>query len=747
MTGRLRYVLAAAFAALFFLVPTGPELDPSLATLEVRSWLLTEGDDRPEEEKQADRDAGKDVVDRSTFGLAITKGEGLDAEAVGERGMRVRFLGGDESQERRAEREAQLGRALREFLRSTGKRAVANRLPVNLEVRVGDNGFRGVLTDDGGELLSAIEYQKDPKEGYLAPGYYPDRWSLLPALVAIVLAILSGKVIPSLLLGCLTGAFVYAGNLGGMLTHVVVDTVGSDILQSQFQLEIIGFVIFLFMAIGIMSRSGGMRGMVEWVRRFAKGPVSTQFSTWIIGLLVFFDDYSNCIITGTTMRPVADKNRIAREKLAYIVDSTAAPIAGISIFSTWVAYEISQFAPQLPEVTKPDGSPYAISDGFTIFVQTLPFRFYCLFTIVMVFLTIATRREFGPMLSAARRAHHDGKPSADDAELMVKEGLSKLEPDEKTPHRGWNALGPLLFLISSTIALIFHYGTSELKDAQRSLPFFERMAAILSNGESQRALCWASAAAAVLATLLAVGQKLMSWGDAAKAAYLASKSLIFAIVILILAWSIGEICGDLGTAKFLTAAFGESFAPWLLPATMFGLSSLVAFSTGTSYGTMAILLPNVVVLSHTMGTQDPELGGTALMLLTIGAVLEGSIFGDHCSPISDTTVLSSVASGSDHLHHVRTQAPYAVTVMLVSMIVGYIPIALYGLDFWPDQLGRRVRRTVPRDACLRAEARRTDRGFGELSQLTRRRGSASTSSRIRSGSRSRANARPYQAIA
>jgi Na+/H+ antiporter NhaC len=206
---------------------------------------------------------------------------------------------------------------------------------------------------------------------------------------------------------------------------------------------------------------------------------------------------------------------------------------------------------------------------------------------------------------------------------------------------------------------------------------------ILGNGESQRALFWGALSALALATLLAVGQRILSLGDALRSAANSAKSLVFAVVILVLAWSIGQICKDLGTAQFLTAAFLGSFSPWLLPVVLFLLSSLVSFSTGTSYGTMAILLPNVVVLAHTMGSGIPELGGTALMILTIGAVLEGSIFGDHCSPISDTTVLSSVATGSDHLHHVRTQAPYAVMVMGVAVLCGYIPAAVFGPAAWP----------------------------------------------------------------
>jgi len=301
----------------------------------------------------------------------------------------------------------------------------------------------------------------------------------------------------------------------------------------------------------------------------------------------------------------------------------------------------------------------------------------------MVLLTIVLRREFGPMLTAARRAFRYGKPIADDASPMLRSGLAETEPPSGVPIRGLNALLPLLLLVLGTIALIFVFGWSGLSDADRALPLWQQVPRILGNGESQRALLFASAGAFVLATALAVGQRILTLGDALLSALRSAHSLFFAVVILILAWAIGAVCADLGTAQYLTASFHGAFEPWLLPVGLFAISCLVAFSTGTSYGTMAILLPNVVVLAHTMGESDPDLGGPVLMMLTIGAVLEGSIFGDHCSPISDTTVLSSVATGSDHLHHVRTQAPYAVAVMLITIVCAYVPVALLGPGTWP----------------------------------------------------------------
>jgi Na+/H+ antiporter NhaC len=657
MTGSLRWLLAAAFVVLFALLPSAD--DRQVALLKTRAWLLDDGS--PLAAALPDESSPVPILESE---ILPPSPEAADlAEAFARTG--------------------------REWARSNGREIDRQAPPLRLTLRVGDNGFEATLLGpQGAPAGEPLRYLKSPVEGETSAGYFPNRLSLLPAFLAIILAILTGRVIPSLLAGCLAGALLYTElSPTAGVAHLTLGIAWGRILTDSFNQEILGFVIFLFMAVGVMARSGGIQGMVAWVSRFAKGPVSTQLCSWAIGILVFFDDYSNCIITGSTMRPLTDRNGVSREKLAYIVDATAAPIAGISIFSTWVAYEVSMFALQLPEVTQADGiTPFRQADGFAIFVQTLPFRFYCIFTIATVLLTILLRREFGPMLAAERRAHHHRKPVADDARPMVAEDLDRTSPPEGAPLLGRNAFLPILLLVGATVFLVFRQGTAALAaddPTALSLPLLERIPKILGGGESQRALFYASIGAFALAVLLAVGQRILKLGDAVQSALRSAKSLGFAVIILVLAWSIGAVCKDLGTAQFLTAAFHGSFQPWLLPIVLFVTSALVAFSTGTSYGTMAILLPNVVVLAHVMGSEVPELGGVGLMILTIGAVLEGSIFGDHCSPISDTTVLSSVSTGCDHLHHVRTQAPYAVAVMAIATICGYLPAALLGPSYWP----------------------------------------------------------------
>ena len=642
MTGRLRYVLAAAFMALFWLLPEADR--EHVAFLQTRAWLT--------------EDAGP-------FETALVDGK-LPALVV---------TADHQRQQQRWAGEYQ--RVAREWSRSTGN-AIVDELPaMHLAIMSGDQGFRSDFQAPG------KPGQRKELSTASAPeaGYFPNRWSLLPAFLAIVLAIMTGKVIPALFAGCFAGACQYRDNLWGGVTHLTRDTIWGDVLTESFNVEIMIFVVYLFMCIGIMTRAGGIQGMVELIRSYAKGPVSTQICAFLTGVMIFFDDYSNCVITGTTMKPLTDRNKVSREKLSYIVDSTAAPIAGVSIFSTWVAYEVSMFAPQLPEVTDETGVAYTQSAGFSVFIQTLPFRFYCFLTLAMVLGSILMRREFGSMLAAERRAIHEGKPIADDAKPMVSEEFDALEPKPGTRCLARNALVPVGLLIALTLILIFYYGHTGAIEKGKNIDvdLLTRIKIYLEHTESQRALYWASCVAMITAAVMVFAQGILTPKEILVSGYKSAKALGFAVVILVLAWSIGNICGDLGTNQFLTAAFGNSFQPWLLPAVMFMLSALVAFCTGTSYGTMAILLPNIVVLAHTMGqTGDAGIGGPAMMMLTIGAVLEGSIFGDHCSPISDTTVLSSVSTGSDHLHHVRTQAPYALLVMVVSMVCGYLPMAFFG---------------------------------------------------------------------
>ena len=686
MNRRLRLIVAAAFAVLFFLIPS-PDTTSGrayLGTLKVREWLLAA--DGPLEALVQDGGIPPILVEYRLsppdVAVATTQAEECQRAAVEWAAARTIEANSD-----------------------ADKRVVdPTRPPVGLLIRAGQNGVQAQLGDGG------------PTETWA----YPSRGSLIPAFLAIILAIATQRIVMSLFLGSLAGTawFLATGSgavgaevsLGAALLspltglwHLLSDTLWVDILgrphtwlgigdgepvwtsSAGFQARIIVFVVFLFMAIGIMSKSGGIQGMVQWISRFAKGPVSTQVCTWFTGLLIFFDDYSNCIIAGTTMQPLGDKNGVSREKIAYIVDSTAAPIAGLSIFSTWIAYEITQYRAPLTLVTNEDGAPYLASDAFAVFVQTIPFRFYCLFALMLIGLSILMRRDFGPMLKAEQRARHEGKPIADDAKPMVGGEIAEMQPPPDAPRRAINGFLPVGVLIAVTLYLIYYYGAYDA-EGNYAVPatldgLLERSRWILGQSSTEKALMWSALWALVTAAGLAIGQRILSVREVVGSALRSAKSLGIAIVILLLAWCIGQTCKDMGTAFYLTAAFRDLMSAAILPILMFVLAGLIAFATGTSYGTMAILLPNVVVLSHTIGSES-AFGGPALMILTIGSVLEGSIFGDHCSPISDTTVLSSLGTRCDHLHHVQTQIPYALLTMVTATVCGYLPMVLLGTSWW-----------------------------------------------------------------
>lgn len=686
MTGKLRWLTALLFVALFVAIPSpldSPNGRPYLTQLQVREWLL--GDDSP---------------------LAAFVRDG----ALPQLTVDLRTSPPIEDPAARAQAAAAYEACAREWLAARNAEAVPfrygdgpeHRPPLRLDARlpplpmvvwIGERGAKAQLPPD--PAGQPLEHQ----------AAFFSRLSLLPAFLAILIAVLTQRVLPALLGGGIAGAIAYVATLGptadqlgaiGAVTsgvrHFALDTLWTRVFWDDFNLRVSGFVICLFMAIGVMTRSGGIQGMVDWLRRFANGPVSSQLCSYLIGLSIFFDDYSNCIIAGTTMQPVTDKARVAREKLAYIVDSTAAPIAGLSIFSTWIAYEVSQYRAPLTMVTRPDGTPYLASDAFGVFVATVPYRFYCILTLVMVLLVIVMRRDFGPMLAAERRARLLGKPLADDARPMVSHSMTTTQPKPGTPLRGWNALLPLLLLVFGTIGIMFYQGaTTDAPKPADVQGFAAEIRWLLANAKSEWALLLASAGALVLAAALALGQRLMSLGEVLRCALQSLRALGFALLILLLAWSLGKICKDLGTSFFLTGACRDWMSAAVLPIVLFFTSALIAFATGTSYGTMAILLPNVVVLAHQIGTDaafggSAAAGGPALMILTIGAVLEGSIFGDHCSPISDTTVLSSLGSRCDHLAHVATQLPYALVVMMVAAVFGYLPMVLIGPQWWPLSL-------------------------------------------------------------
>jgi Na+/H+ antiporter NhaC len=522
----------------------------------------------------------------------------------------------------------------------------------------------------------------------------PGARSLWPPLLAIGLAIAFRRTVVALFAGVLLGAILMRWPDHGVLPSVVLGAldVGRKYLWERLgdpdNTRTIVFVVLMLSMVGLLVRSGGLAGVMQSIARRAESARGAQISAWLMGLFVFFDDYSNTVLVGSTMRPLFDRFRVAREKLAYIVDSTAAPVAGLSLFSTWIAFEVSTFAPQLPSIGRPAEA------GFAVFLETLPYRFYCWFTLLFVGLVVVTGRDFGPMRRAEARASGGDLLRPGAKPMQSARGTFLVAAPGVVP-RARRALVPLFGFLGVTISAILLrggilvIGTPSLEGA----PFATQLRALLDGGawpssfrleDFSNVLLRGSGTLPLLLgsltgfTLAAIGCWRAGIGrEIPKASWAVLSSMATAFAILYLSWMMGSVCRDLETARYLTAWIGQDLAPLYFPTVLFLLASVISFATGSSWSTMMILLPLVVGLAFTLG-ETTALGGYALVLMSIGAVLEGSIFGDHCSPLSDTTVLSSITSASDHIDHVRTQAPYALLTMAVAILVGYLPTALLG---------------------------------------------------------------------
>ena len=389
-----------------------------------------------------------------------------------------------------------------------------------------------------------------------------------------------------------------------------------------------------------------------------------------MGLLIFFDDYANTLLVGNTMRPFTDKLKISREKLSFLVDATAAPIASIAFVSTWIGFQNGLIQQGFDSINL-DMDPYVA------FISSIPYSFYAFIMLGLIVITATRARDFGPMLTAERRAQETGKVIRDGAKPLAGADLSELDLPENLEKRWYNAMIPIGFVIVTTIVGLYFNGRAALGASAETMAFHE----IIGSANSFTVLMWAAFGGSILAGIMSLSQKLMNLQETVDAYLNGIKSMVYAMVILVLAWSLGSIAADLSTADYVLYITRGLFSPNLLPAMTFIVAALIGFSTGTSWGTMAILTPIVIPMAYHLPIEagiEASLQST-ILLGTIAAVLSGACFGDHCSPISDTTILSSMASGAEHIDHVKTQLPYAFLAAGVAVVFGYIP-AGYGMN-------------------------------------------------------------------
>jgi Na+/H+ antiporter NhaC len=511
----------------------------------------------------------------------------------------------------------------------------------------------------------------------------PGWLSLLPPLVAIALALTTREVILSLFAGIWLAALLLVGFNPVSATTMSLDSFILEPLTDSDHIAIVLFSLMLGGMVGVVSRSGGAQGIVEVLRPFATTRRRGQFFAWLSGLIIFFDDYANTLIRGNTMRPMTDELRISREKLAYIVDSVAAPIAVIAPISTWVGFEISRIGDSLRATAEQTTDPVlqaALMAGadnpFNVFLHSIPYLFYPIFAMALVLMIALTGREFGPMRKAELRALSGGGLYRPGATLAadVESGLGTAA--EGVPHRWYNALIPIVAVVGVALVSLYYTGSQALEGAAPTIRN------IIGEADPFRSLLWAAFTGGVVAMALAVAQRLLTVKEALDAWVAGMRSMLLAIVILVLAWGLGAATGALGTGTYLAALLGDTLPLWALPTLVFIIASATAFATGTSWGTMAILFPVVVPLAVAMGAGIGFAGGDeyTILLGAISSIMAGAVFGDHASPISDTTVISSMASACDHIDHVRTQLPYALLAAGIAMLVGDLPTAIWGIN-------------------------------------------------------------------
>ncbi len=511
--------------------------------------------------------------------------------------------------------------------------------------------------------------------------------SLLPPLAAIVLAIATRRVVPSLLFGVVVGAALVHGPDPRTIVYELGVTHLWASLSDMGHVQVFCFTALIGAMIGVVQKSGGMRGVVAAMAPLAKTRRSGQIMTWALGLIVFIDDYANSLLLGHTMRPFADRLKISREKLAYIVDSTAAPVSGLALVSTWVAGEIANIETGLAEVTFAEGEV----EAFALFVKTIPYRFYVLWALALVPLNALLKRDFGPMLAAEKKAIHgsardESDPGEDPDEDSGKD--SDEDPDEDNQaatepaatDRWWNAVAPIAITVVVAVGLLYWTGASSLRADGKSVGSLwdlREAGRIFGAGDSYAALLYSSIAGLLFACMLIAPQRIVSLRQLNAAAIEGAKLVVPAMLILWLAWTLSDLTGDdhLRTGQYLGGVLERGVAPPWMPTLVFLLAFGVAFATGTSWGTMSMLMPLAIQTTVTLlGGDGVASVNDPILIASVGGVLAGAIFGDHCSPISDTTVLSSQASGCHHIAHVWTQLPYAMLVGVVAVVFGTIPV-------------------------------------------------------------------------
>ncbi|OEF99383.1 hypothetical protein BHF71_02015 [Vulcanibacillus modesticaldus] len=471
--------------------------------------------------------------------------------------------------------------------------------------------------------------------------------SIIPPLLTIVLAIVTKEVFFSLGVGIFTGALILSDYNLFTAFEKTFTTLFENVGDSTWNIPILAFLLILGGLTSLMAASGGSRAFGNWATSRVKTRQGAQWLTFIAGLIIFIDDYFNTLTVGNVSRPITDRKNISRAKLAYILDTTAAPVVILAPLSSWGAYIVSLIGDNLSK------------NGVTIeplsaYVQMIPMNFYAILSLFMVATLIILKLDFGPMDDLEQLAINTGNVSA---------GNGKVEEEIEVLGNGkvYDLLLPIVTLIVSTVFTMLYTG-GYFTDGSTLMTAF-------LNTDVANSLVYGGMITLIFTALLYLPRKIVPLNKFIPVTINGMKSMFTAILILALAWGIGGIISELGTGEYLASLMGINFPTWTIPAVLFVISGLMAFSTGTSWGTFGIMLP---LGAEIMFELNPE-----MILPAMAAVLAGSVFGDHASPISDTTILSSAGAGANHIDHVNTQLPYATTVAIVSLF-GYLLLGFTG---------------------------------------------------------------------
>lgn len=463
--------------------------------------------------------------------------------------------------------------------------------------------------------------------------FYATIWSLLPPVIAIVLALITKEVYSSLFIGILTGGLLYSGfGFEGTVTHVFSDGFVGSVADS-YNVGILIFLVMLGAMVAMMNKAGGSAAFGRWATKHIKSRVGAQLATVALGVLIFIDDYFNCLTVGSVMRPVTDKENVSRAKLSYIIDSTAAPVCIIAPISSWAA-AVSGFA-----------TDAGADGGMSLFIHAIPYNFYALLTITMLVFLAVTGMDYGPM-----KKHEDNARNGDIFSEGVRESIEELP--ENPRGRVCDLIVPVLFLVvACVIGMIYSGGFFDGED----------FITAFSNSDASVGLMYGSFIAIIFTVIFFLCRRVLSFKDCMDSIPEGFKAMVPAIMILICAWTLKTMTDSIGAKVFIADLIQGSAAALqnLLPAIIFLIAVGLSFATGTSWGTFGILIP--IVLSVFVD-------GGEIAVVAISACMAGAVCGDHCSPISDTTIMASAGAQCNHINHVSTQLPYALTVAAVSFV-------------------------------------------------------------------------------